>query len=70
MEEDYREMGKKKSNPEMLYYLVDLLDTSYFLEVCISQVLLFFFYFSVARKWKKKSNPQITPTHLLYYLEN
>ena len=56
MQEDYREMGKKKSNPEMLYYLVDLLGTSYFLEVCISQVLLFFFCNKVKKNQIPKSH--------------
>ena len=65
IEEDNWEEGKKKANTEMLYYLADLPGSTFFPDVYIPQVLLFFLLFR-SSKVKKKSNSQITLTHLLY----
>ena len=49
----------------MIFYLADLPGSAFFLEVCISQVLLFFLLFR-SSKVKKKPHFQITLTHLFY----
>ena len=59
IEEDRWEKGKKKANTEMIFYLVDLPGSAFFLEVCISQVLLLFLLF---RSSKVKKN-QISKSH-------